>query len=364
MTPRKTKLPKFQEKKCKNKSYFYYVETERKIVNGKVVYKRNWIALGSDLIKARAAYAELEFKQVPSKKGTFNELADIYERDQMPKLAASTQESRRVFIGKLRAVFGAVAVEDIKPHDVAFYLDNHPKLVSANREIAVLSKILSIAVRWGWIAANPCLEVSKRKEESRAYYMTDNELFSLLDHAEQTDPQLHCMIGIAYLTGLRVSDILNLRLKRPDREIAEASANKKAFAYGYLSDKGIFVETQKTKMKQFFEFTEQLEFFVSKLKEIRFSVDSAEPFLILNKKNKRWSKTGFDSRWKRFKQKIGLDHLHFHDLRSKAATDAAEQNKDYQNLLGHTDKKMSEKYIKRRSFSKVEPMNLPRKKGN
>jgi len=37
----------------------------------------------------------------------------------------------------------------------------------------------------------------------------------------------------------------------------------------------------------------------------------------------------------------------FHDIRGMAATTAAEEGLDYQAMLGHTDRRMSERYIKK-----------------
>jgi integrase len=47
---------------------------------------------------------------------------------------------------------------------------------------------------------------------------------------------------------------------------------------------------------------------------------------------------------------------HFHDIRGKAATDAKRDGLDYQAMLGHSTKRMSDRYIHGKESVRVEPM--------
>jgi integrase len=60
-------------------------------------------------------------------------------------------------------------------------------------------------------------------------------------------------------------------------------------------------------------------------------------------------------------EKVGLrgTNLHFHDIRAKAATDAADNGVDAQKLLGHRHRMMTDAYIKLRQVDKVTPLRKP-----
>src|SRR5262249_50302283 len=42
----------------------------------------------------------------------------------------------------------------------------------ANRVVAVLSKMFSLAVRWGWRESNPCRGIGRNREHARRRYLT------------------------------------------------------------------------------------------------------------------------------------------------------------------------------------------------
>jgi integrase len=47
----------------------------------------------------------------------------------------------------------------------------------------------------------------------------------------------------------------------------------------------------------------------------------------------------------------------FHDIRAKAATDSKGEGLDYQALLGHSKRDMSDRYVKARTTDKVAARN-------
>ena len=67
---------------------------------------------------------------------TFEVIALRYEREVMPSKAARTQKDNLKELDRLRAVFGAVLYEYIKPHYVRAYLDKRGQTAKAraNRE--------------------------------------------------------------------------------------------------------------------------------------------------------------------------------------------------------------------------------------
>jgi len=67
----------------------------------------------------------------------------------------------------------------------------------------------------------------------------------------------------------------------------------------------------------------------------------------------------------RLQDKVGLrgTNLHFHDIRAKAASDAADSGVDPQKLLGHRHRIMTDAYIKQRQVDKVTPLRKPEMNG-
>jgi hypothetical protein len=50
----------------------------------------------------------------------------------------------------------------------------------ANRLLALLSKMLSLAVKWGWRSDNPVKGIERFQEERRHRWLSDHELSQLL----------------------------------------------------------------------------------------------------------------------------------------------------------------------------------------
>ncbi len=190
--------------------------------------KRQEIPLGTDLVEAKRKWAELEGRPVPADAGTMNVLFDKYIRDEIPKKAARTQTNNLAEIENLREIFGGAPIGAIKPKHIAAYRDNRktkkrlradgtvrdpggkPAPVAANRELALLSHIMSMAREWGYTdKANPVTGVSKNKEKPRDFYVDDEVWAALYDVAV---PELQDAMDLAYLTGQRPADVLRFTI--------------------------------------------------------------------------------------------------------------------------------------------------------
>jgi integrase len=68
--------------------------------------------------------------------------------------------------------------------------------------------------------------------------------------------------------------------------------------------------------------------------------------------------SGFNSAWRRLKEKCDLDDLHFHDIRAKSLTDAKRKlGSDYAQSLGnHASVETTEGYVKAREINTVRPL--------
>ena len=249
-----------------------------------------------------------------------------------------------------------MALSSIKPHHIGEYLDKREAKISANREVQLMSAMFTKAIRWGWIEFNPTLGVQKNPEKVRDRYITDEEFTLIRINA---GIELRCIVDIAYATGLRISDIRNIRRSKPVSEIREARKAKLNIAFTYIQENILYVEQIKTGTKQIFHIEGFLLTAITTALEIERKVKSQ--YLFCTRKGEAHSKSGFDSKWRRFKQRINLDDIHFHDIRAKTGTDAKLMGKNHQALLGHSDISQSEKYVKSRMIEEIEPLDFNEK---
>jgi len=121
-------------------------------------------------------------------------------------------------IGRIRAA--AVKRSDVgKIHN---NLRNKP--YQANRVLALLSKMFSLAEQWGLrpFGSNPCLGIQKFKEKSRERYLSPQELGRLgetlrrVDEEDKELPSVPLAIRLLILTGARLSEIVGLRWEHVD----------------------------------------------------------------------------------------------------------------------------------------------------
>jgi integrase len=123
-------------------------------------------------------------------------------------------------LGKKRV--DAIAKQDIQK----IHASLKDKPYQANRTLALLSKMFSLAEEWGFRPelSNPCRGVKKYRESKRERYLSGEEyqkLWKALAGAEenQTEPQSAIdAIRLLILTGCRKDEILTLRWKDVDFE--------------------------------------------------------------------------------------------------------------------------------------------------
>jgi integrase len=79
----------------------------------------------------------------------------------------------------------------------------------ANRVLALLSKMFSLAVRWRWRLDNPCRTIERNPEAKRTRYLTGDELSRLTAVlAEFPDQQAANIIRLLLFTGARRGETL------------------------------------------------------------------------------------------------------------------------------------------------------------
>ncbi|MGH8594639.1 MAG: tyrosine-type recombinase/integrase [Gammaproteobacteria bacterium] len=269
-------------------------------------------------------------------------------------LSPKTRREYRRQLEVLEKAFGAMPIRSLDSAHVQTYLESHPAPVSANREIALLSRIYTWAFRLRLSDANPCsARITERNEElARDRYITDEEYLARKAVAPMW---IALLMDLAYLTALRLGDLLAISLN-PPVEIGERVC--------WLDAKALYVQPQKTKKtgrRNEYRLEGALLESIRALLDIRAERSVQGMYLIANRRGQPYTVDGFESFWQRLKKKDGNRSFQFRDIRAKSATDAAEEGLNAQLLLAHSSAKTTEIYLRSRRSQKVQgPHALPK----
>ena len=191
-----------------------------------------------------------------------------------------------------------------------------------NRELSILSKSLSIAVKANVIRRNPCREVERFKtDNARSRFLTEEEetrLYEALGDQQMTKN----VVTMALHTGMRQGEIFKLKWFDVD------------FTRGV-----IHVRRTKTGKDRFVPMN-------SRLRELLEGLNRSNEYVFPSPKTNVALvdvKHGFD----KAKQTAGLQDFRFHDLRHTAATRMADHGADVFTIaaiLGHSDIRMTSRY--------------------
>jgi len=138
-------------------------------------------------------------------------LAERFITDYLPRKRPSTQ---RVYSQQIKAdilpALGTRKVAAVSHADVdRFHHAMRDRPTHANRTLAVLSKMFSLAAKWGWRIDNPCKSVERFGENKRTRYLTGPELARLSAAlAELRDQSAADAIRLLLLTGARRGELL------------------------------------------------------------------------------------------------------------------------------------------------------------
>ncbi len=250
--------------------------------------------------------------------GSLGQIMALYIARALPELRpASRPEYVRIIENRLQHHFGHMLPDQLEPSHVAQYLEMRKRdgaPVGGNRERAVLGSVLSWAMRFGWVRSNPCHGVRRNREAPSRRYVTDAELDQAIRKAP---PCLADLLMVAYLTGLRQTD---LRLLRKDQ----------------VTRRGLELRQSKDGKLRLIEWTPLLRSHVR-----RALGRSGGPFVFVGVSGRPWSVWGLQSAMRRLRA-----GFRFRDLRPKAASDAAH------NVLGH-DGAMLVRYVRHQRLRPV-----------
>jgi len=159
----------------------------------------------------------LDIKKKP--KITLRELISLY----LKEYAKPNKRSYSTDIFRAKSILSFFTenkpASDITPLDIErfkSYRKDRVKLSTVNREIAFLKHVYTKGVEWGKVFENPAKKVKLFREDNRRLrFLSKDEIKRLLD---STNGQLKAILITALHTGMRLSEILNLKWTHIDFE--------------------------------------------------------------------------------------------------------------------------------------------------
>ena len=287
---------------------------------------------------------------------TFASLCDYYEQEFLVepvyvhdrKVAGlRTHHDQKLKLRVLRDYFGAMRLRDITPSHLDKFKANRlrtPKrphkvggkkvgggqraIASVNRELALLRRMLNLAVEQGWLFKNPFKArrslISLADEKRRERIVTREEEQRLL--AACDNPRRHHLKSVvicALDTGMRRGEIL--KLKWSDIDFTTRTITIRAFNTKTMRERQVMLtERLKTALAALYELSSK------EPDALCFGVDSV--------------KKSFDGA----RRDAGLSGLRFHDLRHSAASRLVASGlalAEVGRILGHTMPATTYRYV-------------------
>lgn len=170
------------------------------------------IPLGRDRLAAIRRVLDLNGDN--GDRGTVAELWRLYQLS--PDWRGHAEATRTDYTqssGPLLEIFGKMRAAAVKPAHVNRYLrvERKDAPIRANREAALLSNLLNLAVNRGDLDANPCKQVRRNKETPRTEAPDAGALAGFLEWARPMAPTLAGMAEFAALVGARRMEFLRLQ---------------------------------------------------------------------------------------------------------------------------------------------------------
>ena len=289
---------------------------------------------------------------------TVRDLSAIFEHEHIPTLRPSTVGDYKAIIAyKVLPAIGAKKVADIVYDDIASL---HRKVTrssgpySANRTLALLSRMFALSIRHGWRENNPCQGVTRNPEEKRERYLSAEECVRFAEALTRCPGQdVADMIRFSLLTGARSrSEVCAARWA--DFDLVAGTWTKSA-------------STTKQKRLHHLPLSAPALQLLVRLRE------RASPDAVLVFPGRQGGiRAGFDYYFKRVCKDAGIENIRVHDLRHTLGSHLASSGFSLPligALLGHSNPNTTARYAhlmvdpQRRAVDRVAATVLPTRKG-
>lgn len=303
-----------------------------------LVRKGKWERLDSDYQAALLAYARLT---TTAAQGGMPALIDKVLKHIQPKLKPNTMLQYEAAAERLKTILAEFEPHEVLPkHVAAIKMDLAGTPNMCNRILSFLRVVFQFALEWQLVDSNPCIGVRRHTEKKRDRYVTDAEFQALLACCSE---YMRVIFEMCFLTGQRIGDVLAIRLS----DISEA---------------GIEFRQQKTGSKLIVTMTPDIQGVIDRAKALPRKVRGLTLFCTrLGGKPVSYA-TAKDA-FAKAREAAGVANITIHDLRAKSLTDADGQGKDAQKLGGHTDQRMTARYLRGKKPTTAEAPSMPKKSG-
>ncbi|MDF3933516.1 tyrosine-type recombinase/integrase [Pseudomonas citronellolis] len=302
-----------------------------------LVRKGRWERLGEDYQAALLEYAR---KTMQANTGGMAALIDkaLKHHIKVKKLAANTVAQYEIAAERLKVIFASFEPEQVLPkHIAAVKVDLAGTPNMCNRILSFARVVFGYALEWGMVDSNPCVGIRRHGEGKRDRYITDAEFGALLGAAS---PYIRCILEMAYLCGQRISDVLSIHLSD-------------------ISPEGVAFAQQKTGTKLIVAMTPDLEEVIARAKALPRKVRTLT--LFCSRAGKPVSYETVKMAFRVLREKTGIADVTIHDIRAKSLTDADKEGKNAQTLGGHSDPKMTARYLRGRLPKIAQAPTMPAK---
>jgi integrase len=263
---------------------------------------------------------------------TVNDLCDRFTQEVIPRKRPLTQRDYRRHIAvAVRPALGRMKVTAVSYADVDAW---HRKIsarapTQANRVLALLSGMFSMAIRWGLRADNPCRGIERNQEHKRQRYLTAPELARVTTAlANMRDRGAADAIKLMLLTGARRGETLAARWRDIDLEA------------------GVWVKPGATTKQKTTHRVPLSEAAVRLLAEMRAQA-GAEAELLFPAPVKAGHRTAIQEAWQELRTAADIPDVRLHDLRHSYASILASSGLSLPvigALLGHSTATTTHRY--------------------
>ena len=260
--------------------------------------------------------------------GTVNWLWSEYQLNaDWKRLSPRSKEDYAAYSVHLLRVFGAAHASQIGPPEIHRYLrkERAEAPVRANREIALLSNLMNVAVELGLIAANPCSQIRRNKERARSVTPEPAEFAAFIAWCGTLSPQrqkIGMMAEFAALAGNRRAEFLELTWPQVDEAMGVMRIQRAKQQDGQVKFETI-------------DITPPLVDLLARLRALPRASDCL--YVFTTRDGNPYAEDGFTTMWHRTRQEAltqGVIHTKFtfHDLRAYYTTQHKKQYGDLPEL--------------------------------
>ncbi|MFZ1425447.1 MAG: tyrosine-type recombinase/integrase [Geminicoccaceae bacterium] len=259
-----------------------------------------------------------------------------YEADHLPRKKSKSQvNDRQLWRDYLSPALGRKRAADLTVADIdRLHRGLREKPYTANRALALLSKMLALSERWGLrpVGSNPCRTVERFKEEGRERYLNSDELTRLGQAmrdglaAQSETPHMIAAVQLLLLTGARLNEILAAEWAWVDldRRVISLPDSKTGRKPIYLGQGAVAILRRLQQLPTY----------------------QSSPYVICGRRPER-PLVNLAKPWARLCQRAKLDGVRLHDLRHTAASVGVAQGMSLPiigRLLGHSQPSTTHRY--------------------